>query len=146
MKSSPELSVPGGLSSVLSAAGVESAPVPELRPGGTPRAPRFAVRVPVRFRFPDIGEGFSEDWHSGETENISKSGVAFRTALSDVQFATVPPSADGVRLELVLAVPGGEAHRAVVRCNCTLVRVVRGFNAGSQTHVAAHLRSQLQSA
>ena len=142
MKPTPTSSVPSGLSSILGAPGVESDPVPELRPSRTPRAPRFAVRVPLRYRFPAIGEGNSGEWYSGETENISESGVAFQTGLSDADFATVPASDDGVRIEVVLPIPGAEEHHeGALTWQCTLVRVARGLSLGAQTHVAARLRN-----
>ena len=38
------------------------------------RAERFPVQIPVRYREPQAGL-----WFEGETENISRSGVLFRT-------------------------------------------------------------------
>jgi hypothetical protein len=39
-----------------------------------PRARRFEIRIPVRYRLSG-----TEEWRDGRTENISRSGVLFRT-------------------------------------------------------------------
>ena len=39
----------------------------------TPRAPRFDLRVPVRYR-----ASGGDDWHAGSTENMSRTGLLFR--------------------------------------------------------------------
>ncbi len=41
--------------------------------GGAPRAPRFAIQMPVRYRV--CGQ---VNWYEGRAENISRSGVLFR--------------------------------------------------------------------
>ena len=41
--------------------------------GGTPRAHRFAVEVPLCYR--PLGQA---DWYSGRSTNISRSGLLFR--------------------------------------------------------------------
>lgn len=73
------------------------------------RAPRFVVRVLVRYR--ELGD---RDWKTGVTENISRSGVLFRV-----------PKAAEVRsiLEMMIVLPGDEAD-SEVRAVC-LGHVVR---------------------
>jgi PilZ domain len=44
-------------------------------PGYVPRAPRYAVQMPIQYRL--LG---SSAWRDGTTENISRSGVLFRCA------------------------------------------------------------------
>jgi PAS domain S-box-containing protein len=50
---------------------IQPAPVPEVSPS---RAQRFQLRLPLRYRL--VGE---TQWHQGETENISRSGMLFET-------------------------------------------------------------------
>jgi hypothetical protein len=67
-------------------------PVREPHPStGKPRAPRFAVTLPMRYRTPS-----DASWHPAVTENISRSGVLFRTDR--------PPSLR-TAVEIVLEVP-----------------------------------------
>lgn len=49
----------------------------ETYDGGTPRAPRFDIRVPILYR-----SGEDHDWLSGRTLNISRSGVLFSCSSS----------------------------------------------------------------
>lgn len=65
--------------------------------GRKPRASRFEMRVPLRYRV--AGEG---RWHAGEIENISNSGVRFRgqwtvklNALLDLQLQMPMASGEG---------------------------------------------------
>lgn len=76
---------------------VSAQPVREPHPAtGKPRAPRFAVALPMRYRTPTDAA-----WQPAVTENISRSGVLFRTER--------PPSlrtAVEIVLELPSLVPG----------------------------------------
>ena len=128
-----------GLALILSTPDVAHEAVPEQRPDATPRAPRFTVRLPVRYRLKEFDE-----WYNGETENISQSGVAFRTAQSDLDFAMAPLSDDGVRLEMIFQVPGetAQAPKVAVRCRGLLVRASRGVGLGQRTHVAVRVRGE----
>lgn len=49
-------------------------PVTERRPAGVPRAPRFAVDLPVKYR-----TSSDRDWQDAVTENVSRSGILFRS-------------------------------------------------------------------
>jgi hypothetical protein len=74
-----------------------------------PRAPRFEIRVPVKYR-----PSGATDWRDGRTENISRSGVLFRT---DLAMSVQTP------IELLMALPeevGGES--APVLCRGRVVR------------------------
>jgi hypothetical protein len=75
------------------------------------RAERFQVHMPVRYRVPD-----SPEWLEGCTENVSHTGVLFRTksilkpsTLVDVRLEVPPTRTDGSRAEVV--------------CKCEVVRV-----------------------
>lgn len=91
---------------------------------GRPRAPRFVVNLPVRYRTPDMPE-----WLSAVTENISRSGVLLRAR---------QPLTPRTAVELVLEVPntfaGGPA--GAVGCLGDVVRdEVR--NGGAPSHAVA---------
>lgn len=96
---------------ILESRGVVLRQVPELHPDGTPRASRFQVRLEVRYRL----EGDTE-WRSGLTENVSRSGVLFRSPL------TAEPK---TALDLILVVPGGVAGEppSRLRCHGEVVRI-----------------------
>ena len=75
------------------------------------RAPRYPLRIPLRYR--QSGE---QQWREGRTENISRSGVLFRT---DHLIPLQTP------IEMLLALPaevaGGE-EAATVICRGRIVR------------------------
>ena len=75
------------------------------------RARRFDVRAPVRYR-----TDATETWHTGETKNVSRSGVLLRTE---------EPIDLDMPIELILDLPaivGGEPAATVV-CRGRVVRV-----------------------
>lgn len=124
---------------ILEASGAPPEPVPERRPGGIPRAPRFAVRVPVRYKLPGIDE-----WYRGETGNISQSGIAFETDRSETEFFMAPASDEGIPVDLVLDTRGtGPIPRPVVLCRGVLVRVSQALGFRTRTHVAIRLQGRL---
>ena len=98
-------------------------PVKERRPG-RPRAPRFAVNLPVRYRTPDV-----QDWQTAVTENISRSGVLFRS-----RRPLKPRTAVELVLEVPNPIPGGPSGD--VGCLGDVVRAELR-NGGSPTHVVA---------
>ncbi|PYR64100.1 MAG: hypothetical protein DMF91_01370 [Acidobacteria bacterium] len=74
-----------------------------------PRAQRFEIRVPVKYR-----PSGATAWRDGRTENISRSGVLFRTD---------QPISPKTRIEFLIALPeevGGRADAVIC-----LGRVVR---------------------
>jgi hypothetical protein len=77
-----------------------------------PRAPRFALKMPVLFR--PVG---TDEWRQGLTENVSRSGVLFRTAE-----AIHPRTPLEIKLVLPLEI-GGQAA-ANVHCRGEVVRAV----------------------
>jgi len=81
------------------------------RSGPRPRAQRYAMATPLRFR--EQGES---EWHAASTLNVSRSGVLFR--------ADGPPP-DVLRgIEFVLALPLlGTGPGAEVRCTGRVVRL-----------------------
>jgi hypothetical protein len=73
------------------------------------RAPRYRLQIPLRYR--STGD---DEWRDGRTENISRSGVLFRTD------RLMPPQ---TRIEMLLAFPaelGGD--EATVICRGRIVR------------------------
>ena len=75
------------------------------------RARRFPIHLPVRYRLPS-----SPEWFEAYTENVSRSGVLFRT---DRAFEPTTPL--DLRLELP-AVENGERVRGEVVCKGEVVR------------------------
>jgi hypothetical protein len=77
----------------------------------TPRERRLRHQVPILFRIPG-----SERWNEGVTENISRSGIAFRSG---------SPFEIGSILELVFEMPPELAgdQGARVACEGTLLRI-----------------------
>ena len=73
------------------------------------RALRFAMEMPLQYRA--RGE---QTWHEARTENISRSGVLFRTE-GTLEIAT--------EIEMTFVLPGLEAAPAVV-CRGRVVRTV----------------------
>jgi hypothetical protein len=97
-------------------------PVQELRPLGEPRAPRFAVGLPVRYR-----AAADADWQEAVTENISRSGVLLRAPRQ-----LRPRTAVELILEVPSPVPGAPPED--VTC---LGDVVRTEGAGAGLHAIA---------
>lgn len=86
------------------------------------RAPRFAVGAFIRFR------GRRErEWHEGEVENISRSGVLLRSGHS---LAAETP----VRMGLLLETADGA--RAEVECRGVVARVTPLSAAGREVRLA----------
>lgn len=73
------------------------------------RAPRFVLQVPVRYRA--LG---GDDWHAGSTENMSRTGVLFRTE------HLLPVS---TTIEMLVTLPIGPGG-SEVRCRGRVVRAV----------------------
>ena len=67
------------------------------------RAQRFPVQIPVRYRIPH-----SPEWFETQTENVSHTGVLFRsecifqpTTMVDVRLEIPPTNGDGAHAEVV---------------------------------------------
>ena len=87
-----------------------------------PRAPRFDLRVPVRYRA--LG---GDDWHEGSSENMSRTGLLFRTD-------RLLPVSTAVEMLVTLPVgPGG----AEIRCRGSVVRAVPPASPDSLPALAA---------
>jgi len=78
------------------------------------RARRFPIHLPVRYR---LARG--QQWFEAYTENVSRSGVFFRT-----ERVFEPTTALDLRLELP-AVENGEGVRGEVVCKGEVVRMDR---------------------
>jgi hypothetical protein len=76
------------------------------------RAPRFSIEIPFYFRV--RGEG---SWRQGMTDNISRSGVLFRT--SETLDQSTP-----IEMHFALPLKVGGQPGAVVACRGLVVRVV----------------------
>lgn len=98
-----------------------------LGPGPPQRKPRISVQIQVCFR--KVGE-FA--WSHGTTENLSRSGVVFRTA---------KPLAVNTPVEIqFVAPPELEQNKGLVACRG---RIVRLDNVNPQEHrlsMAAHFK------
>ena len=89
------------------------------------RAKRFPIHVPIRYRVPR-----SQDWFVACTENVSRSGVLFRT---DCVFE--PMTTLDLRLELPPVNNNGGTHAEIV-CKGEVVRVERHYPVGDSPAVA----------
>jgi hypothetical protein len=92
--------------------------------GASDRAERFPVHIPVRYRIPH-----SSEWFDAWTENVSRSGVLFRTLHTfeptttlDVRLEFPPVSREGVHIEAV--------------CQGEVVRVEQAYQGGISPAIA----------
>lgn len=130
-----------GFAFILTSVSPPPQAVPDRCPGGTPRAPRYVVRLRLRYRLSGIDE-----WYEGETENVSRSGLAFQTDRSDLDFAVAHASDDGVSMEILIELRGKtdlEPGMAVC-CQGLLVRTCRDLGMRGRTRVAVRLRGQFE--
>ena len=100
-------------------------PIPE-QPGEetTPRADRCKVRLEIRYRIER-----NRDWQVGFTENLSRSGVLFRTGrLLD----------QNVPLDLIILLPGGVPGElsSRFRCHTEIIRREPSMQAGEASAIA----------
>ncbi len=96
-------------------------------PASLPRAPRFAIQMPLRYRVSG-----QLDWHEGKTENISRSGVLFRANRS-VELST------GIEMSFVLPVEVFNQPAAEVICSGLIVRTVPPSGAESFSFIGAKI-------
>jgi hypothetical protein len=91
------------------------------------RAKRFALQLPLKYR--PLGE---QDWHSGTTENISRSGMLFRAE------ELISPN---VQLEINLVLPREIAglSAAEVVCRGEIVRAVESPESSMSPAIAAKI-------
>jgi CheY-like chemotaxis protein len=91
------------------------------------RAQRFSLQLPLKYR--PLGE---QDWHSGTTENISRSGMLFRAE------ELISPN---VQLEINLVLPREIAglSDAEVVCRGEIVRAVEGSGSTVSPAIAARI-------
>jgi hypothetical protein len=82
------------------------------------RAERFLVQIPVRYRTPH-----SPKWFESRTENVSHTGILFRT-----EYISEPTTLVEVRLELPPTM--GDGAHAEVLCKCQVVRVEQTCGGG----------------
>jgi hypothetical protein len=89
------------------------------------RAPRFITQLPLTFRLSDGG-----DWRHGFSENISRSGILFRTDLNAMGPSWDHSAPCGTRVDVLFEVPTDASPRRKrhVECEGRLVRM-RGTNA-----------------
>lgn len=94
------------------------------------RTRRFALRLPVRYRLEN-----EKTWRSGETENVSRSGVLLRSYSA--------PRA-GTCLEMCLDLPALTSEEAPeMICQGIVVRSARATDGGVQALAVRILHSRL---
>ena len=93
------------------------------------RAARFAVQVPVRYRIPP-----SPEWFEARTENVSRTGVLFRT-----ECVFRPTTRVDVRLELPPT--NGDGSHAEIVCKGEVVRVEQTRGEGIPPALAIAIRN-----
>jgi hypothetical protein len=92
------------------------------------RAERFPIHIPVRYRVPH-----SPEWFEARTENVSHSGVSFRT-----EHIFKPTTTLEVRL--VLPPTNWDGAHAEVVCKGEVVRVEQTHGAGIPPTLAVAIR------
>jgi PAS domain S-box-containing protein len=97
------------------------------RPGSPTRAQRFQLRLPLRYR--RVGE---KDWHDGTTENISRSGMLFKT-----EEVVQPNSQLEINLVLPAEIAGLTATEVV--CRGEVVRTVEPHGEALSPALAARI-------
>lgn len=122
-----------GFALIVSTPGTPLTVRAEPRPAeGRPRARRFEVSVPIRYRLAD-----DHDWHAGVTKNISHSGVLFRVDRTGSGQGGLTAATPGTPVAMILDVPTGAADTVTeVRAEGRLVRV----NGSAQRSVAVAVR------
>jgi len=119
----PPLEVP------MSARALVTAHVKGREQVSRPRAKRFALQLPMKYRF--VGEN---GWHTGTTENISRSGMLFRAE------EALTPSA---QLEIHLVLPAEIAGLSTAEVICR-GEVVRSLESEAPTLAAKILQYHFQ--
>jgi hypothetical protein len=98
----------------------------DTTPPRSTRAPRFPLRIPVRYR----PAGSDAAWRDGRSENISRSGVLFRADDS-------PDSESAIEMMLTLGSELGADVAGVVICRGRVVRIEPGPPGDPRPTVAA---------
>ena len=102
---------------------------PEYVQKAIPRAERFPISIPVRYREPNHPE-----WLEGKTQNISCSGLLLHTDASLEPKITLE-----LRIELPVSVLG--EGRGEIVCKGTVVRAQENTLAGLPTALAVAIQS-----
>ncbi|MCI0355109.1 MAG: PAS domain S-box protein [Acidobacteria bacterium] len=97
--------------------------------GGLPRAPRYALRMPLRYR--RAGDIF---WNEGTTENISRSGILFRAP-------ELLEPATPVEFTFLLPMSFSGREGASVSCGGLIVRAVQPESAEEFPTLAVKISS-----
>jgi PAS domain S-box-containing protein len=97
--------------------------------GGSPRAPRYALRMPLRYR--RAGDIF---WNEGTTENISRSGILFRAP-------EMLEPATPVEFTFLLPMSFSGREGASVSCGGLIVRAVKPVTAEETPALAVKISS-----
>ncbi|MGH9603603.1 MAG: ATP-binding protein [Terriglobales bacterium] len=96
---------------------------------GSPRAPRYALRMPLRYR--RAGDIF---WNEGTTENISRSGILFRAP-------ELLEPATPVEFTFLLPMSFSGREGASVSCGGLIVRTVQPESAEESPALAVRISS-----
>ena len=117
---------PDGFALIVSLPHVPLRPCPSNRsPFPADRSPRFIIELLLAFRLDDGG-----GWHTGLSENISRSGILYRTGQTEIGPDWDTSAARGTPVEVLLEVPtdAQPPRRRHVKCEGKLVRM-RGTDA-----------------
>ena len=103
---------------IISTRAASVTPCGEYRPPhGVPRAARYRVRLPLRYRLASDME-----WRTGQTENVSPSGLLFRIQHSGNLFPDDALVAPNQRVEILVELPPSERQGGRIRCHGEVVR------------------------
>ena len=129
---------PDGFALIVSLPHVPLRPCPSNRsPFPAGRSPRFITELPLAFRLDDGG-----GWHTGLSENISRSGILFRTGRMEMGPHWDTSVARGTPVEVLLEVPTDSQppRRRHVKCEGNLVRTRGTGTARTPVSIAVAVR------
>ena len=128
---------PDGFALIVSVPHVRLRPCPSNRsPVPAGRSPRFITQLPLAFRLDD-----DSGWRHGLSENISRSGLLFRTDRTEMWPHWDAAAARGMPVEVLLEVPTEtEPRTRHVTCDGTLVRTSGTDAAATPVSIAVAVR------
>ena len=130
---------PDGFALIVSVPHVPLRPCPSNRsPVPAGRSPRFITQLPLAFRLDD-----DSGWRHGLSENISRSGILFRTDRTGIGPHWDASAARGLPVEVLLEVPTDSEpppRKRYVKCEGKLVRTSGTDAAATPVSIAVAVR------